>query len=295
MKLKNVESFWNSNPCGSLHEEDKYINQSKIPLYADFESYKGKKVLEVGCGVGVDGIQFAKVGAFYTGVDLTEAGIRITQERFNLSNQTGILRKANAEDLPFSDGSFDHVYSFGVIHHSPHPERIVDEIYRVLKPGGTATIMLYNKTSFYYLIEVKIIRKLFFSICHKENLCRKMFALFGKQKTLRFETFREKLAKMKAINKAPTNDEWVSMNTDDVFCPIARVYSRRDARKLFHKFNSFKTSVWFIDKDHWFLWLTFSRIIPLFIEKWLERNLGWFRMIQVKKTGSGRFRGVYSH
>lgn len=96
MKLKNVESFWNSNPCGPLHEEDKYIYQSKIPLYANFESYKGKKVLEIGCGVGVDGFHFAKAGALYTGVDLTDEDIRITKERFKL----------------------------------PNPEKIVDEIYR---------------------------------------------------------------------------------------------------------------------------------------------------------------------
>ncbi|MFH1504408.1 MAG: methyltransferase domain-containing protein [Candidatus Omnitrophota bacterium] len=172
----------------------------------------------------------------------------------------------------------------GVIHHSPNPEKIVDEIHRVLKPGATATIMLYNKTSFYYLIEVKIIRKLFFAICDKEKLCKKMFALFGKRNARRFEGFREKLAKMKAVNPAPTNDEWVSMNTDDVFCPIARVYSKRDVKKLFYKFRDVKTSVWFIDKEFWFLWLALGGIIPLFFEKWLERNFGWFRMIQVKKN-----------
>jgi len=283
MELNDVESFWNSNPCGSLHGKDRYIDQPRIPLYADFRAYKGKKVLEIGCGVGVDGLQFAKAGAFYTGIDLTDAGIKITQERFNLSGQTGTLIKANAEELPFSDESFDHVYSFGVIHHSPDTEKIVDEIYRVLKPGATATIMVYNKTSFYYLIEVKIIRKLFFAVCDKENLCKKLFMLFGRQKAQRFEAFRGKLAKMKAVNKRPANDEWVSMNTDDVFCPIARVYSKRDAKKLFSKFKKFRTSVWFIDKGHWFLWLAFGRVIPVFMEKWLEENFGWFRMIQVEK------------
>jgi len=283
MKLKDVESFWNSNPCGPLREEDRYINRLEIPSYEDFKSYKGKKVLEIGCGSGTDGVHFARSGALYTGIDLTEVAVRNAKEKFELCGQKGDLRKANAEELPFPDESFDHVYSFGVIHHSPNPEKIVDEIYRVLKPGATATIMLYNKTSFYYLIEVQIIRRLFFAICDKERLCRKLFILFGKRKAQRFEDFRKKLAKMKAVNKTPTNDEWVSMHTDNVFCPIARVYSKKGAKKLFYKFTGFKTSAWFIDKDNWFLWLAFGRIIPLFLERWLETNFGWFRMIQAEK------------
>ncbi|MFH1504742.1 MAG: class I SAM-dependent methyltransferase, partial [Candidatus Omnitrophota bacterium] len=209
--------------------------------------------------------------------------IEIAKDRFNIFNKTGDLRKINAEKLPFSDESFDHVYSFGVIHHSPYPQKIVDEIYRVLKPQGTATIMLYNRMSFYYLLEVKIIRKLFFAICHKDNFCKRLFMLFNKQRISRLEVFRKKLAEIKAIKNNPTNDEWISMNTDDVFCPIARVYSKLEAKRLFYKFRSFKTTLWFIDKENWILWQAISRIIPVFIERWLETNFGWFRMIQIRK------------
>ncbi|MFH1504407.1 MAG: class I SAM-dependent methyltransferase [Candidatus Omnitrophota bacterium] len=113
MKIKNVESFWNSNPCEACRGQDRYIRQPKIPLYANFKAYEGKKVLEIGCGAGMDGLQFAKAGAFYTGVDLTDEAIRLTRERLNAAGQSGILKKINAEELPFPDESFSHVYSFG--------------------------------------------------------------------------------------------------------------------------------------------------------------------------------------
>jgi len=283
MDIEKVKSFWDENPCGSLEDDNRYIDQPKIPLYADFKAYRGKTVLEIGCGAGHDGLEFVNAGAIYVGIDLSDESINTTRKRFNIAKKACVLRKANAENIIAYDNSFDHVYSFGVIHHSPNPEKIVDEIYRVLKADGTATIMLYNKTSFYYLLEVKIIRKLFFLICHERELCNAVFTLFGKHKAQRFETFREKLAEMKTINKNPTKEEWLSMNTDSVFCPISRVYSKADIKKLFHKFTEVKTSVWFIDKYCSSLWLAFGWITPKFLERWLEIHFGWFRMIQIKK------------
>ena len=283
MDINKVESFWNKNPCGSLEDTQRYIDQPKIPEYADFEAYKLKTVLEIGCGAGHDGLEFAKAGAAYTGIDITDKGIETTKKRFESAKQQGIFLKADAEYIPWPKETFEHVYSFGVIHHSPNPEKVVDEIYRVLTPNGTATVMLYNKTSFYYLIEVLILRKLFFFICHKKKLCNAVFTLFGKHKAQRFETYRKKLAEVKIINSKPTKDQWLAMNTDSVFCPISRVYSKADVKKLFHKFSEVKTSVWFIDKYCWFLWLAFSWMIPKFLERWLENRMGWFRMVQVKK------------
>jgi len=300
MKIPNiddVEAFWNDKPCGlpSLDspgdrkpffleiEKQRYQKHPRILYYADFKSYRLKRVLEIGCGIGTDGIQFSKHGALYTGVELTEEGSRIAKERFKLFGQPGEIIKLNAEELPFPDNHFDHVYSFGVIHHSPHPEKIVSEIYRVLKPGGTINIMLYNRTSFYYLIEVKLIRKIFFKFCHKKKLCRAAFLIFNKELYSRCEAFREKLQIMKMRNPRPSQQEWLSMNTDDAFCPIAGVYSKREAGKLFRAFRNFKSEVWFIDKDNWFLWLAFMRFIPGRIINWLEFNAGWFRMVQAQK------------
>jgi len=296
-KLNDVESFWNSNPCmarlyhGNKNkitaftkiEDERYSRFSGILKYALFKSFKGKKVLEVGCGIGSDGIQFARNGACYTGVDLTNAAVSIAKERFELFGQKGEIIKVDTESLPFPDNYFNHVYSFGVIHHSPNPENIVNEIHRVLKPGGSINIMLYNRTSFYYFIEVKLMRKLFFMFCEKKIFWNRLFRMFGESTAKRFESFRQKLEEMKAINARPTTKEWISMHTDDVFCPLAGVYSKRDAQKLFIRFREFKSSVWFIDRDNWFLWLVLGRFMPRSVQNWLEFNFGWFRMIQAEK------------
>ena len=295
--IKEVEAFWNSHPCGLSEtsginnkkfvfeqtEKERYAKQARILSYADFPSHRGKRVLEVGCGIGTDAIQFTRYRALYTGVDLTQAAVDITKERLKLFRQSGEILKINAEKLPFPDNYFDHVYSFGVIHHSSNPEKIVEEIYRVLKPDGSITVMLYNRTSFYYLIEVCIIRKISFKICHKKELLRKAFTLFNSKLQERFELYRAKLAQMKRLNPAPTSHEWVSMNTDDIFCPIARVYSKAEAKRLFRRFTDFKTEVWFIDRDNWFIWLVLGFFLPRLIVNWLEFNFGWFRMILAKK------------
>lgn len=296
-EIKEVQSFWDANPCGlpkmnrqadkaaffRCIETDRYTKQPKILSYANCSSFKNKRVLEVGCGIGTDAIQFAKAGALYTGVDLTAMAIKVAKERFEISSQNGDFAQIDAENLPFPDNYFDHVYSFGVIHHSPNPKKIVSQIYRVLKPGGTITVMLYNRTSFYYVLEVRFIRRLFFAVCDKKGLCNLMFSFFGTRIKKRLESYRNKLEQIKCINKNPTAEEWISMNTDDVFCPIARVYSEIEARKLFYLFSEFHSEVWFIDKDSWFLWLIFGRFMPRVIESWLERKFGWFRMIEGKK------------
>lgn len=294
--IKEVENFWNSNPCELIPfdqdnevavfekiEKDRYSRQGKIAYYAQFGSFKGKKVLEIGCGIGTDGLQYARGGAIYTGVDLTEEGIKIAKRRFEIFQQKGEFLKVNAETLPFPDNYFDHVYSFGVIHHSTCPEKLVSEIYRVLKPHGTITIMLYNRTSFYYLFEVSILRKLFFKICDKKRFMRAVFKLFSQRLRDRFELYRAKLEAMKKVCPRPSTEEWISMNTDDVFCPIARVYSKREAIKLFSKFKKFRSEVWFIDKDNWALSLIFGKFIPKRGSDWLENKSGWFRMIMAQK------------
>src|SRR5690348_10023789 len=144
--VDQVRQFWNANPCNSAlsHEEDrrKYFEEITckryqgrdwhIPTTAHFDLYRGKDVLEIGCGIGTDGFEFAKRGARYVGIDLTENSVAIAKERFHLFKIEGTFKVVNAEQgLPFDSQSFDHIYSFGVIHHSPKTEAIVDEMHRV--------------------------------------------------------------------------------------------------------------------------------------------------------------------
>src|SRR6266699_3450587 len=130
-----------------------------IPIAADFRSARGLKVLEIGCGLGTDGAQFAEAGADYTGVDLTEAAVELARRRFELFSLPGKFQTADAENLAFADDSFDLVYSHGVLHHTPETEKAIQEIHRVLRPGGRAVVMLYHRGSYNYRINISLLRR----------------------------------------------------------------------------------------------------------------------------------------
>src|SRR5258707_2218953 len=130
---ERVRAFWQAHPCGTKFsdaemgtreffdrvEVHRYTKEWHIPEAADFAGARGLKVLEIGCGLGTDGAQFAKAGAHYTGVDLTEAAIDLARRRFEISSLPGEFRVADAENLDFADDTFDQVYSHGVLHHTP--------------------------------------------------------------------------------------------------------------------------------------------------------------------------------
>src|SRR3954453_7916286 len=138
--ITEVRNFWEQNPCGNETstsadrlayfkevEEHRYGIAPFIPRVARFGDYAGKRVLEIGCGMGTDGSQFAQRGADYVGVDLPEAAAKLARETLAGRGLPGETRSANAERLPFPDASFDHVYSFGVIHHTESPEAVIEK------------------------------------------------------------------------------------------------------------------------------------------------------------------------
>lgn len=155
-----VRNFWERASCGEdlyltgadlrnydEHARERYRLEPYIEPFADFENAKDKRVLEIGVGLGADHERFARAGAFLRGVDLTERAIFHTRRRFELLGLASDLSVGDAEKLRFDDQSFDLVYSWGVIHHSPDTAKAVAEIYRVLCPGGRARIMIYHKWS----------------------------------------------------------------------------------------------------------------------------------------------------
>ncbi len=113
----------------------------------DFDGYRGRRVLEVGCGAGVDLARFARGGAVVTGVDLAAIGDCAGARQFRAAGLQGDFRVANGESLPFADNSFDLVYAHGVVQYTANPERLVAECRRVLKPGGEAVFQVYNRIS----------------------------------------------------------------------------------------------------------------------------------------------------
>jgi SAM-dependent methyltransferase len=112
-----------------------------------FDGYRGRSVLEVGCGAGVDLARFAKGGARVTGVDLAASAIELARANFAQQGLEGTFEVADGERLPFADDSFDLVYAHGVVQYTAHPQKLVDECRRVLKPGGDAVFQVYNRVS----------------------------------------------------------------------------------------------------------------------------------------------------
>ena len=132
------------------HRPFLHVTYPMLHKVLDVRPLKGKKVLDLGCGVGTMFEQFSSMGLDITGLDLAPKHVYLTSERARLFNLRGRVFHGDAESLPFADSSFDFVYSFGVIHHSPNTQRSLDQIFRVLKPGGRFLVMVYNRHSYHY-------------------------------------------------------------------------------------------------------------------------------------------------
>lgn len=159
---KAVEDFWNRTPCGSRYGERtaagshefflataqaRYRLEPFIANFARFAAWRGKRVLEVGCGTGVDQAEFARHGAEAYAVDLTFNGCHLTAQRLQHHHACARIARADCEHLPYPDASFDFVYSWGVIHHSPDTPAAASELVRVARPGGRVLAMVYNRHS----------------------------------------------------------------------------------------------------------------------------------------------------
>jgi len=164
--IGEVRDYWNRRPCNIRHstaeigtkeyfdqvEARKYMVEPHIPAFADFSAWKGKKVLEIGCGIGTDTMNFARAGAFVTAVDLSGESLKLANQRaevLGLSDRITFY-EANAERLSefIPEQKYDLIYSFGVIHHSPHPEEIIKQIREnFVKEGTTLKLMVYYRYS----------------------------------------------------------------------------------------------------------------------------------------------------
>jgi SAM-dependent methyltransferase len=156
-----VRGFWQSASCGEvyaglvtseqrfrIHSERRYMLEPYIRDFARFEEGSGRDILEVGVGMGADHLEWAKSGpSRLAGVDLTPRAIAWTQERLAIYEFASELQEADAEELPFADDSFDIVYSWGVLHHSPDTPQAFREVHRVLRPGGVLRAMIYHRPS----------------------------------------------------------------------------------------------------------------------------------------------------
>jgi ubiquinone/menaquinone biosynthesis C-methylase UbiE len=257
---------WTHDPCGLSGAEgvevgtkafyervdanryDEYGPWMKSTL--EFAGFAGKRLLEVGFGMGTDLFQFASAGAHVSGVDLSPTHLEIASRRFALYGIPADLRLADAEKLPFDEATFDAVYTFGVIHHTPDTQQAAAEIHRVLKPGGRAIIGVYHRYSAFFL----------FSVVLEAYLLRLGF--------LR-DSYRRILSRIE-----------VRRHSDA--CPLVKIYSRRSLRRLLRQFSTVQIESAHFGRSHFG---TLGRLLPDGIVGWLGRRqrMGWYLIAKCGK------------
>jgi SAM-dependent methyltransferase len=228
---------WNANPCGADSAADlepgtpaffRSVEQHRYEVYAPwlkqragFSAFAGARVLEIGPGLGTDHAQFARAGARNFAIDLTATHLAMTKRRFTHEQLRTRLTRGDAERLPFASESFDVVYSFGVLHHTPDTARAVLEAWRVLKPGGVAIVSLYHRHSAFHWIATV--------------LCRGV---------RRGELFTRGYRRLLSDVEHGARESGAA--------PLVRVLSRRQCRRLFARFSEVSVSADHIDVGHVF-------------------------------------------
>jgi SAM-dependent methyltransferase len=288
---EQVRAFWQEHPCGSKFadapagtrafyervREHRYAKEWHIPTAAGFAASGGLRVLEIGCGLGTDGAEFARAGADYTGVDLTEAAVSLARRNFELQELPGEFRTADAENLDFAEGSFDLVYSHGVLHHTPDTARAVREVHRVLKPGGRAVVMLYHRDSLNYRLNIGLLRRAGAHLLRTDAGVRLVHRLTGES----IELLEEHAARVRRDARSYFSPaQFLSQNTDGPGNPLARVYSRAEARRLFRSFAEVETAAHFLNKR----WLpVVGPVLPRGVEARLAARWGWHLWVYARK------------
>ena len=288
---ERVRAFWQANPCGvkfadaepgtrhfyELVEAHRYTKEWHIPIAADFGSARGLKVLEIGCGLGTDGAQFAEAGADYTGVDLTAAAVELARKRFELFALPGKFQTADAENLDFANESFDLVYSHGVLHHTPETGKAIQEVHRVLRPGGRAVVMMYHRGSYNYRVNISVLRRVGAHLLKWERGVKLVNKVTGEP----IESLRRHAELLNTEKESYLRpEEFLSQNTDGAGNPLARVYSRREARELFKDFSQVTVKTFFLNKR----WLPLiGNMLPRSVESRLASRWGWHLWIYATK------------
>jgi SAM-dependent methyltransferase len=264
--IDQVRAYWNRRPCNIRHstkpvgtreyfdevEARKYFVEPHIPKFAEFERWKGKKVLEIGCGIGTDSINFARAGADVTVVDLSDESIAVCKKRFEVFGLKANFYSGDAEHLgefvPVQ--KYDLIYSFGVIHHTPHPEKVFEQLKQYCKPDTELRIMLYSRW------------------------CWKVFwivAGYGKGAFWKADEL------VRTYSEAQTGS------------PVTYTYSFSGVRRLMNDFNVEKISKdhifpYVIDKyvKYDYQWVWYFRWMPTPWFRWLEHRLGWHTLITAR-------------
>jgi SAM-dependent methyltransferase len=262
-------------------ERHRYTLEPHIRDVVDFPRWRDMDVLEAGCGIGTDGVQFARAGARYTGIDWGESTLELARRHFALKNVDGTFAQASVTELPYPDASFDLVYSHGVIHHIPDTERAVAEFHRVLRPGGTALVMLYHRGSLNYHVSIMLLRRALVALLAIPKAPDRLAPLLGERPEV-LEGHRE-LLRTYGSRYLFDGAMFLSRNTDGPGNPLSKVYSRDQARRLFAAFADVRVAVRYLNLR---LYPGGSRLAATALARRLERRFGWHLYVEARKGGA---------
>lgn len=259
-------------------EAHRYSLEPHITEIANFSRWADQDVLDAGCGIATDGVQFARAGARWVGVDLSSRALNLGQRRFALEGLAGEFVRASLLDLPFADSSFDLVYSHGVIHHVTNPERCVSEFRRVLRPGGTAMIMVYHRNSLNYRLTIMVVKRTLAALLLVPGGIRAVARITHEDRRV-LDNHRA-LLKAHGLRYLINREFFLSNNTDGPGNPLSMVFSRDEAAALFQGFDNVKTSLRYLNLRIYPGGKQFSRTT---LGRRLERKLGWHLYVEAQK------------
>lgn len=269
-KIEDVKKYWEAHPTrGSwnTYEEEMaevYVKERCVPDSIDQLPLRGKLVLDVGSGQGTNLYYMLKKGARAYGFDISATAIASSHEKLQkggFSRQHAFL--GNAEHMPFRNNTFDYAISIGVLHHTPHIGIAASELHRVIKPGGTACLLLYKKNTIphFVIIGARAMNRLLMNISNNK------FSLFGiirPDKTKKYGTFFHEM----------------------LTCPILRTYSKRDIRRIFGQFRRIRFQTRFTGitrvKDFLSIPSFFNRFL-YWIEPKIEGTFGFYQVFYLTK------------
>jgi ubiquinone/menaquinone biosynthesis C-methylase UbiE len=289
---EQIAEFWESDPCGSSfikskstwrdffieYDNFKYSVEPHIPHELSKIDFNNKKVLEIGLGQGAEAQTIIEGGGIYNGIDLTMESIKRVKTRFDIFDLPyESLQIMNAEQLEFESNLFDVVFSHGVIHHSPRIREIIYEIYRVLKPGGLAVIMVYHRNSINYQISIKVIRRLGIFLLFFPGMVSLVSKVTHEDKE-RLEKHRTNLRTYGIDYLKMSN--FIHKSTDGPDNVFSSVFSEKEIRMLFSRFASIEIKPHHLNERHLPI---LKSILSKKIKEKIANRYGWHLWIKATK------------
>lgn len=261
-------------------EEHRYRTEPGILELVDFSRWSDRDVLELGCGIATDGVNLARRGAHYTGLDQSGTAVQIARQRFADEGLDGRIVQGSVAELPAADQSMDLVYSNGVLHHTTHTESAVREAARVLRPGGQALVMLYHKASLNYYINIMVVRRALAGLLLVPGVDRLAMSTGGEPSDV--VAGHRSLLREHGLRYLTDTGLFLNHNTDGPGNPLSKVYTAGTAQSMFQTagFRDVSVTTRFLNLR---LYPKGEQLSRTRLARRLERRYGWHLWITATK------------